>query len=148
MKTICVNSWWGKENFIHPKSGWVLTRRPGETPDILTQHHTQCHVKTKRETEGDQGGGGEPRRSEREKQGGGGGMGTGSILTVLSIKAVRGMFRDLRGPNNSCRSLLQTLTCAHIYTQLGVLQLPGWHWRTLLLARWLNFSTARMKIFK
>lgn len=87
-----------------PKAGSFLTRGPRETPDILAQHHPQCYVKTKRETEGDEGGGGERKETEREKKRGGGGLGTGSILTALSIEAVQGML----GPNNSCKSLLFT----------------------------------------
>lgn len=49
----------GEENFLHPKADRFLTRGPRETPDIPARHHPQCYVKTKRETEGDEGGGGE-----------------------------------------------------------------------------------------
>lgn len=87
-----------------------LTRGRSEPPDILARHHPQCYVKTKRETEGDEGGGGEQNETEGEKKRGGGGggrLGTLDISAVLSIEVV---VRDLRGPNNSCRSLLQTLT--------------------------------------
>lgn len=49
-----------------------LTRGPRETPDLPARHHPQCHVKTKRETEGDEGSGGERREAERKKKGGGG----------------------------------------------------------------------------
>lgn len=99
-----------------PKEDRFLTRGPRETPDILARHHPQCYVKTKRETEGDEGSGGERKETEREKKRGGGESGTGGILTVLSIEAVQAV-KDLRGPNNSCRRILHTHT--HIFVNRG-----------------------------
>ncbi len=103
-----------------PEVDRFLTRGPRETPDIPAHHHPQCYVKTKRETEGDEGSGGERKETEREKKRGGGGLGTGSILTVLSIEAVQGTFGTSEVPTTAAGAL-HTLTYTHTYT-LGLLQ--------------------------
>lgn len=57
---------WGKLSYS-TRADRTSTRPPGETPDTA-RHHPQCHMKTTRETQGDEQDGGERRRDWKRKE--------------------------------------------------------------------------------
>lgn len=100
-----------------PKVDRFLTRGPRETPDILAQHHPQCYVKTERETEGDEGSGGEQKETERT-------VGDQQYPDCAVNRSCPGNVWDLRGPNNSCGSPLHTLTYTYSWVRQSKHAMP------------------------
>ena len=120
-----------------PEVDRFLTRGPRGTPDSLARHHPQCYVKTKRETEGDEGGGGEQKRLKEEKQWRR--VGDQRYPDRAVNRSCPGKPGDHGGPGNSCRSLTHTHSHAR-WVDLGPPATSrAIHEANSLRAIWLNF---------
>lgn len=124
--------------FLHPKRREIPDKGAQKPPDTVAQHHPQCRVKTKRETEGDQESGGEWKWGWRRKE-----KRWKSVWEPCAVN--RGCSGEDRGPLRARQQLQDSLTHtrARVDGNLG----PLWGFIGVkCVDRWLIFSTVRPKI--